>query len=76
MAYYGVSIQKPTVPAMRYIVRVENKHGNFWLGQRVYSSYDAVLTVKHNLQDTGRYTRVYVVPATDGQVSTALSIQE
>lgn len=46
-----------------YIVRVQNKHGDFWLGQRVYLTYDDALTVKHNVQDTKRYIRVYIVPA-------------
>ncbi len=50
-----------------YIVRVENKHGDFWLGQRVYQDYDSALCVKHNLQDTKRYSRVYIVPATVAQ---------
>jgi hypothetical protein len=56
-----------------YIVRVANKHGDFWLGQRVYKSYDSALTVKHNHMDAGRYTRVYVIPATDDQLHSALS---
>ena len=55
-----------------YIVRVENKHGDFWLGQNVYTDYTSVLTVKHNLQDTRRYSRVYVVPATEEQFNQRL----
>ena len=55
-----------------YIVRVTNKHGDFWLGQNVYASYDSALVVKHNVKDSGRYNRVYVVPATEGQFNSAL----
>ena len=59
-----------------FIVRVATKQGDFWLGQRVYMDYNGVLTVKHNLQDTKRYLRVYVVPATSEQYDKALSINE
>ena len=58
-----------------YIIRVTNAHGDFWLGQRVYMNYDDVLTVKHNLMDSGQYTRVYVVPATKEQLETAISVK-
>ena len=60
-----------------YIVRVVTKQGqDCWLGQRVYTSYDAVLCVKHNVQDSNRYARVYVLPATKDQRNSALSVQE
>jgi cation diffusion facilitator CzcD-associated flavoprotein CzcO len=50
-----------------YIVRTENAYGDHWVSRRIYMDYNAALTVKHNLQDTGRYIRVYVVPATQDQ---------
>jgi hypothetical protein len=61
---------------MGYVVRVANKHGDFWLGQRVYMSYDSALTVKHNVADTRRYDRVYILPATTEQPDNALSVVE
>lgn len=59
-----------------YVVRVANKHGDFWLGSRVYMSYDSALTVKHNVADTRRYDRVYILPATVEQQDNALSVVE
>ncbi len=56
-----------------FIIRVVTKDGDFWLGQRIYFTYDSVLCVKHNIQDTNRYLRVYVVPATRNQLNSALS---
>lgn len=56
-----------------YIVRVENKHGDFWLSQRVYRRYDAALVVKHNVSDSGDHDRVYIRPATQRQFHDALS---
>jgi len=59
-----------------YIVRVTNEHGDHWLGQRVYLSYNSALVVKHNLIDAGRYQRVYVVPATQENIDSASSVVE
>lgn len=54
-----------------YIVRVVTTSGDYWLGQRVYMLYNNALVVKHNLQDSGRYVRVYILTATQEQISTA-----
>lgn len=65
-----------------YIVRVVTKDGDFWLAQRIYMRHEAAITVKHNLMfggrpyGAGRYTSVYVLPATEDQRKTALSVLE
>lgn len=62
-----------------WIVRVVTKDGDYWLGQRIYLSIESARTVRRNKMDgnrAGRYLRIYIVPATEEQFNTALSIVE
>ena len=64
-----------------YIVRVVREDGDFWLGTRVYLKLASAQVVRRNLTENNplnpqRYLRVYIVPATQEQRKSALSVIE